>query len=248
MKEAQLNRYERQTSLEYIKYEGQKKMLKSKVLVVGLGGLGSTAATFLVRMGIGEIGIIDDDNVDVTNLPRQILYNENDIGKNKIYVGVKKLKKINKCSKIIGIKGKITDKNVEEIIKNYDVILDCTDNFITRGFLNRACIDLQKTCVFASVNNFEGFITVLKDGSSPCYECLMGDIYKLKEMDNKKRKIGVLGSVVGTIASMQATEAVKIILGIKTIAVGKLIIFNALNMTIQEVKYLKRKGCFCEEK
>lgn len=245
MGKVDFSRYERQISIENIGEDGQERISSSKVLVVGLGGLGSTVAMFLIRMGLGTICVIDDDDVDITNLQRQILYSEENIGKSKILCGVEKLKLINNSANIAGIEGKVTDKNVEELVSKYDVVVDCTDNFETRGIINRACIKYKKSCVFGSVNNFEGCMTVLLNGKSPCYECLMGDIDKLKNMDNNREKVGVLGAVVGVIASMQAVETIKIILGKGTIATGKLIVFNSLDMTIQTINYFKRKDCFC---
>ena len=140
----------------------------------------------------------------------------------------------------------VTENNVEQLVKKYDIIVDCTDNFTVRGILNRVCIKYKKTCIFGSVSNFEGFITVLLKGESPCYECVMGDINKLKEMDSKKEEVGVLGTIVGIIASIQATEVIKVILNMEEISTGKLVVFNALKNDIQVIEYSKRKGCFCE--
>lgn len=246
MKKYNIKQYERQIIIKDIGKLGQQKINNSKILIIGLGGLGSTVATFLTRMGIGTICVIDDDKVDITNLHRQILYKKNNIGKNKITCGIKELKKINKSTEIIGLNGKVTEKNVNNLVQKYDLIIDCTDNFTTRGILNRACIKNKKTCIFGSVNNFEGYITVLYKGESPCYECLMGDFEDIKKIDNKKTNIGVLGSVVGMIGSMQATEAIKIILNIGDAAIGKLIVVNALDMTIQKIEYSSRKDCFCK--
>lgn len=245
MKKIDLNQFERQISIKEIGEEGQKKIRSSKVLIVGLGGLGSTVATFLIRMGIGTIGVIDDDDVDITNLQRQILYDKYDIGKNKINRGVRKLRRMNSNSKVIGLKGKVDEHNVNKLVNEYDLIVDCTDNYTVRGLINRACIENKKTCVYGSVSNFEGYMTVLLEGRTPCYECLMGDLNKLKELDKTGGKVGVLGATVGIIASMQATEVIKVILGVGEIAEGKLIMVNSLNMTIEIIKYSKRKDCFC---
>lgn len=237
--------YNRQIIIDGIGIEGQQKILNTKVLVVGFGGLGSSVAMMLVRMGIGNITIIDDDDVDVSNIQRQIMYDQDDVGKNKIHCGIEKLKRINHISKITGITGKITENNAEEIIKEHDIIVDCTDNFYTRGIINRACIKKQKTCIYGSVNGFEGTITVCVNGSSPCYECLMGDLKRLKKMDENKGNVGQLGAVVGIISNMQVVELVKIILGIGCVSKGKLILFNLLDMSIQEINYFKRENCFC---
>lgn len=239
------NCYGRQIIIEDIGVEGQRKLLNSNVLVVGFGGLGTSVAMMLVRMGIGYITIIDNDNVDISNIQRQILYDQRDIGKNKIQCGIKKLKKINKVSKIIGIKGKLTESNADDLIKKHDIIVDCTDNFYARGIISRACVKYKKTCVFGSVSGFEGSVTICLNGESPCYECLMGDLERLKSMDRDKGNVGQLGAVVGIISNMQVVEVVKSILNIGEATKGKLLLFNSLDMSFNEINYFKKENCFC---
>lgn len=245
MNDSEIKRYARQILLNNIGINGQEKILSTKVLVVGLGGLGSNVAMQLVRMGIGAITVIDDDVVDISNLQRQILYEEIDIGKSKIDCGIKKLRSINGVANIKGINGKVTEENADKLVSQFDIIVDCTDNFFTRGILNRACIKNKKTCIFGSVRGFEGSMTVLFKGESACYECLMGNLNRLKELDNKNKTTGVLGATVAIIASMQAIEVIKIILNIGEISKNKLIVFNALDMSSQIIEFAKRKECFC---
>lgn len=248
MNDLMLKCYARQILIENFGVMGQERLLKSSVLVVGFGGLGTSVSMMLVRMGIGKITIIDNDNVDLSNIQRQILYDPKDVGKNKINCGIKKLRQINTISEIVGIKGKITEENADDFIKEHDIVIDCTDNFYARGIINRACIRNKKTCVYGSVHGFEGYITVCLNGESPCYECLMGDLEKLKSMDKNKSTLGQLGAVVGVVANMQVIEAVKVILDIGKISKGKLVLFNLLDMSFQEIDYFRRERCFCNNK
>lgn len=238
-------KYSRQIVLNNIGLEGQKKLHNSKVLIIGFGGLGTGVATFLTRMGIGHIGIMDNDTIDISNLQRQILYDEDDIGLSKIKVGAKKLKKINKNIIIDEYEFFLNSSNARELTKKYDIIVDCTDNFRTRGIISRACVDNDKICVFGGVSEINGFIFTRTTNSS-CFECMIGDYEKLDKNDDKKNIIGVVGAMVGIISSMQALEVIKILLNIGTLAINKMVIVDGYDFSISTIPILKKDICYCK--
>ena len=237
-------KYSRHIVLDSVGIEGQEKLINSKVLIIGFGGLGTGVAMYLTRMGIGHLGIIDCDSVDLSNLQRQILYDEDDVGISKIKTGVKKLKKINSRIIIDEYEFKLDEKNANEIIKKYDIIVDCTDNFYTRGIINRACVDNKKKCVFGGVNEFNGFIFTYVEKSS-CFECVMGDIEKLKERDKTNKVVGIMGAMVGIISSMQALEVAKIILNIGTLSINKMTIVDGSDFKTSIIPINKKDSCYC---
>ncbi len=239
-------RYSRHIILDSIGEIGQEKLINSKVLIVGFGGLGTGVAMYLTRMGIGHLGIIDSDEVDISNLQRQILYDENDVNFSKIKSGVKKLKCINHKLIVDEYEFMLQQKNVKDIINKYDIVVDCTDNYNTRGIINRACIDNNKPCVFGGVNEFNGFIMTYINNSS-CYECLMGDYEKLKKMDDSKKIVGVFGAMVGIISSMQALEVAKIILNIGKIAENKMIVVDGSDFCTSVIPIQKNDECYCSK-
>lgn len=238
-------RFSRQIMLEEIGEEGQEKIKNTKVLIIGFGGLGTGVSMYLARMGIGHLGIIDCDVVDCSNLQRQVLYYEKDVGKSKVRTGVSNLKKINKNLKIDKYEYMLDQNNAPKIIQKYDIIVDCTDNFSTRGLINRICIDYKKPCIFGGVNEFNGFIFTHIDGTT-CFECLMGEYEKLKKMDKEKEIVGVVGSMVGIISSMQALEVLKVILSIGTLAINKMIIVDGRDLSTSKITVSKRDKCYCQ--
>ncbi len=237
-------RYSRHIILDEIGIEGQKKLINSKILIIGLGGLGSGVATFLTRMGIGHIGIIDVDKVDISNLQRQILYDEDDIGISKIKTGAKKLKRINHNIIIDEYEFLLDKKNASDLIKKYDIVVDCTDNLYTRGIINRACIDNKVKCVFGAVSEFNGFIFTY-DVNCSCFECMMGNHEKFENNKSNNKPLGVIGAMVGIIASMQALEVAKIILNMDSLAINKMILVDGHDFSISTVPINKRHDCYC---
>lgn len=244
MNDLEKKRYSRHIILDNIGNEGQEKLLNSKVLIIGFGGLGTGVAMYLTRMGIGQLGIVDSDCVDISNLQRQILYDEDDVGKSKIKTGIQKLKKINSKIVIDEYEFKLNYDNANDLIKNYDVIVDCTDNLYTRGIINRACIINKKKCVFGGINEFNGFIFTHIDDSS-CFECMMGNIESLKEKDKKNKAVGVIGAMVGIISSMQALEVAKIILNIGTLSINKMIVVDGNDFKTSVIPIVKKNNCYC---
>lgn len=244
MNELEIKRYSRQIMLKDIDLAGQEKLINSKVLIIGFGGLGTGVAMFLTRMGIGHLGIVDCDVVDVSNLQRQILYDEKDVGVSKLKAGTSKLKNINSKLIIDEYEFMLNEENASSIIEKYDVIVDCTDNYTSRGIINRICIDKRKRCVFGGVNEFNGFVFTHIDGST-CYECLMGEYEKLKNKDSTNKTVGVIGAMVGIISSMQALEVAKIILNIDSIIIDKMVVIDGRDFSTSCIPIIKRNDCYC---
>ncbi|TAI49815.1 HesA/MoeB/ThiF family protein [Flagellimonas allohymeniacidonis] len=221
------NRYIRQTNLQDFGEEGQKRLAHARVLVVGLGGLGIPVVQYLNAMGVGTLGLVDHDTVDIHNLQRQVLYSEADSGQSKLGVALKKLRNQNSETNLIPHDTFLTNKNALEIIKEYDVVVDATDNFPTRYLINDACIILNKPFVYGALHAFEGHVSVFNYRQGPTYRCLYPAMPAGNEVPNCDEN-GVLGVVPGIIGSLQALEVVKIITGIGEVLSGQLLIFNGL--------------------
>ena len=242
---AQIERYSRQIILKKIGLTGQKKLLKSKVLIVGAGGLGSPIALYLAASGIGTIGIIDNDKVEISNKQRQIIFNSSDIKKNKSIVAAKKLKKINPNINILYFKNKLKKENINKILKNFDVIADGSDNFKTRFLVNDYCLKNKKILVIGAISKFDGHIYTFNflKKKSPCLRCFIPRMPSNNE-DNCEYE-GVLGPLAGIIGSIQANEIIKEILGIGESLCGSILIINSLNLIFRKVKLKKRFKCYC---
>lgn len=223
LSEKEKTRYNRQLILPDYTEEHQLKLKKSKVLVIGAGGLGSVVLTYLSRTGIGTIGIVEFDNVDETNLHRQVLYGDEDINSNKLDIAIEKLKAGNSFTTFIPYKESLNEKNAETIFLDYDIIVDCTDNFPTRYLINDIATETGKPVVFASVANYEGQITILNYKKKVNYR----DIYSEKP-ENTPIK-GVLPTLLPIIGGIQANEVIKIITGIGENLDGKLLLYNILD-------------------
>jgi len=238
----QIKRYSRHIILPEVGGKGQKKLRNAKILCVGAGGLGSPVAFYLAAAGIGTIGIIDMDKVDLSNLQRQILHSSADVGKLKVESAKETLQGINPDVNVITYSEKLTSKNVKEIIKEYDIVVDGCDNFATRYLVNDACYFDKKPSVYGSIFQFEGRATVFIPDEGPCYRCLHpfppppGEIPSCQEG-------GVLGVLPGTIGLIQATEAIKLVLGIGKSLSGSLILYDALDMSFRKVKLNKDPDC-----
>ena len=244
----QIERYSRQIILKKIGVIGQKKLHKAKVLIIGAGGLGSPISIYLAASGVGTIGIIDNDKIDISNLQRQILFNTNDIKKNKTSVAEKKLKQINPYVKIISIKKRINKNNINKIGKNFDVIADGSDNFETRFLINDYCLKTRKILVVGAISKFDGQVYTFnfQKKNSPCLRCFMPKMPK-NNLTNCEYD-GVLGPLGGIIGSLQANEIIKEILKIGKSLCGYILIINSLNLILRKIKLKKRSACSCNDK
>ena len=242
----QLEKYSRQIILKNIGILGQKKISNSKVLIVGIGGLGCPVAEFLTRSGIGVIGIVDHDLVSLSNIHRQSLYDEKDLDKSKVKVAQKKLKKINSKTKVKTYNFKLDRKNFIKIIKNYDYIVDGTDNFETKFLINDICIKYKKILVTGAISKFDGHIFSFnfKNKKNPCLRCFYQEETIADDVLNCEYE-GILGTVAGIIGTMQANEILKNILNIGKNLNGLILIIDLLNLSFRKVKLNKRKKCKC---
>ena len=244
----QIDRYSRQIILKKIGIIGQKKLLKSSVLIVGAGGLGSPIAIYLTALGIGNIGIVDKDIVETSNLSRQIIFSNNDVKKGKSIIAINKLKKLNPDINLKSFQKKLTSKNINQIAKNFDVVVDGSDNFRTRFLINDYCLENKKILVSGAINRFDGQVytfNFLKE-KSPCLRCFMPNM-PINSDDNCETE-GVLGTLAGIVGSIQANEVVKEILNIGNTLCGHILIIDALKLTFRKVKLNKRSDCYCHEK
>ena len=238
----ELNRYSRHLVLPEVGVEGQEKLKEAKVLIVGAGGLGSPVASYLAAAGVGEIGIVDFDKVDENNLQRQIIHSTKDIGELKTESAKKSINNLNPNVKVNIHNVKLNSKNAIEIIKNYDVVVDASDNFPTRYLVNDSCVLLKKPNVYGSIFRFEGHASVFNFDNGPCYRCLFPNPPP-KDAIPSCAEAGVLGVLPGIIGTIQATEALKIILRKTDVLSGRFLVYDALAMTFKELKLGKNKNC-----
>lgn len=236
--EKEKQRYLRHTLLDEIGVEGQLKLKKASVLVIGAGGLGSPVLQYLAAAGVGTIGIIDNDRVDMSNLQRQILYSEKNIGEPKVIAAANRLREMNASLKIRTYNERLTAANAEELFSCYDIIVEGTDSFTSKYLANDAALLTGKPLVFGSIFKFEGQVSVFNYQDGPTYRCLFPEPASPGEMPSCS-EVGVLGVLPGIVGSLQANETLKIILGIGDILSGKLLLFNALNMQTQILPFSK---------
>jgi adenylyltransferase/sulfurtransferase len=242
LSQEQIKRYTRHILLPEIGVEGQKKLLAAKVLVVGAGGLGCPISLYLAAAGVGTIGLVDFDTVDASNLQRQILFTTEDVGKPKVEVAAKRLRALNPDVTVNTYAVALKSDNIMDILKNYDMIIDGTDNFPTRYLTNDAAALQGKPNIYGSIFRFDGQLTVFKTPEGPCYRCLYPEPPPPGEVPSCAEG-GVMGAMVGTIGAMQATEAIKLITGVGTPAIGKLVIYNSLDMQFRNLKLRKDPNC-----
>ena len=240
-----LIRYSRQIILKNIGTFGQKKILNSKILIVGAGGLGCPVADLLTRSGVGEIGIIDYDKVNLSNIHRQTLYSTNDVNKYKVDVVKKRLNLINKNVKINTHNKKANEKNLNNIIKKYDIVVDCSDNFKTKFLLNKFSFKLKKILVVGAISKFDGHIFTFDFNSkkSPCLKCF----YQSEPSDDilNCETEGILGSTANIVGAIQVNEIIKKILNIGKDLKSSILILDLLNLNFRKVLFKKRKNCIC---
>ncbi len=249
--EEQIKRYARHIILPEVGGKGQEKLLNSKVLVIGAGGLGSPAVLYLAAAGVGTIGIVDFDVVDFSNLQRQVIHNTERVGTPKVESAKKTVEMLNPDVKVITYNTRISKENIMDIIKDYDLVLDGTDNFPTRFLINDACYFAGKPLVSAAMLRFEGQVSVFdyrRKEESPCYRCLFPEPPP-PGLVPSCQEAGILGSIGGIMGCIQATEAIKLLLDIGEPLVGKLLIMDALSMDFRKVKLRKDPSCpLCSEK
>ncbi|MBB71745.1 MAG: molybdenum cofactor biosynthesis protein MoeB [Legionellales bacterium] len=240
--DAELQRYSRQFSLKEVGVEGQARLRDARVLCVGAGGLGSPILYYLAAAGVGQIGIVDDDVVDVSNLQRQILYHENNVGQAKVIAAKQQLLALNPLITVNTYRQRLQSDNADDLIRQYDVIIDGCDNLTTRYMINDACIRNRKPCVFASILRFEGQCSVFIPEQGPCYRCLFPEPPPPAMVPNCAQA-GVLGVLPGLMGSIQATEAIKLILNKGTSLTGRLLIVDALTMEFRQLKVPRKTHC-----
>ena len=247
LKKDSLIRYSRQIVLKNIGIAGQKKIINSKVLIVGAGGLGCPISDLLARSGVGLIGVIDFDKVSLSNIHRQTLYTTKDVGKFKVKVLKKKLNLINKEVNVKIYNKKANDKNLINIISKYDIIIDGSDNFKTKFLLNKFSLKFKKKLILGAISKFDGHIFTFDfdKKSSPCLKCF----YQTEPSDEllNCESEGILGSTANIIGGIQANEVLKIILGIGKNLKSNIFILDFLNLSFRKVVFKKRKNCICKK-
>ncbi|GMQ81776.1 MAG: molybdopterin-synthase adenylyltransferase MoeB [Rhodothermia bacterium] len=239
---SEISRYSRHLLLPEIGMEGQERLKESSVLVVGAGGLGSPLMMYLAAAGVGRLGIVDFDTVDESNLQRQVLYGKGDVGKKKVDAAISRLQDLNEHISIERYDVHLTSENALDIIRMYDVIADGTDNFPTRYLVNDACVLTKKVNVYASIFRFDGQVSVFGTADGPCYRCVYPDPPP-PGMVPSCAEGGVLGVLPGILGSIQATEVVKMICGIGDPLVGRLLLFDALDMQFRTLKVHRDPEC-----
>ena len=245
----QIRRYSRQIILKKIGPIGQKKLLNSKVLIVGAGGLGSPILIYLAALGIGNIGIIDHDKVDLSNLHRQIIFDTNDLKKQNSKIAGKKIKNINPDITVNCYQKKLNIKNVDKIAKDYSIIVDGSDNFKTKFLINDYVVKNKKILITGAINKFDGQIftfNFLNKINSPCLRCFF-QTYPSDELLNCETD-GIFSTLAGITGSIQSNEVIKEILNIGTSLCGSMLIINSLDLSFRKVKINKRDKCICDDK
>lgn len=240
--EEQIHRYSRHIILPEVGGLGQKKLLGAKILCLGAGGLGSPALMYLAAAGIGTIGVMDFDTVDYSNLQRQVIHNSDRVGALKVESAKAFINKLNHDVNVVAINDRLSSANVLDILKDYDIVLDGCDNFPTRYLVNDACVMLNKINVHGSIFRFDGQVTVFKPKEGPCYRCLYPEPPPMG-MVPSCQEAGVLGVLPGVVGTLQAVEAIKVILGKGQPLIGKLLLYNALNAEFRKLNIRRDANC-----
>ena len=240
--EQQIERYSRQIILQEIGGTGQEKLLSSKVLIVGAGGLGAPAALYLAAAGVGTLGIIDSDRVDLTNLQRQIIHHASDIGLEKVRSAENKIRAINPDVTIRTYHTRVTAENISEIVRQYDFVIDGTDNFPAKFLVNDACFFEKVPFSHAGILRFDGQLITVLPGETTCYRC----IFRAPPPEGvvpSCSQAGILGALAGVIGCLQATEAIKYLLGIGDLLINALLTYNALTMDFRKIRLKRSPNC-----
>jgi len=239
---AELRRYGRHLTLPEVGVEGQKRLKAARVLLVGAGGLGSPVGLYLAAAGVGTLGVVDSDRVDASNLQRQVLYSHSDVGRPKVEAALERLREVNPTITLRPHELRLAAANAAELIAAYDVIVDGSDNFPTRYLVNDACVLAGKPDVCGAIQRFEGRLSVFWAERGPCYRCLYPEPPPPGVVPSCA-EAGVLGVLPGIIGALQATEVVKLVLGIGEPLIGRLAIFDALRLRVRELALGKRPDC-----
>jgi thiazole biosynthesis adenylyltransferase ThiF len=231
----QLERYARHIILKEIGVKGQKKLLNGKVLIIGAGGLGAPAAMYLAAAGVGTIGIVDADEVDLSNLQRQIIHATADVGKPKVISAQETMEAMNPDVKVIALQEFVSSENIMDLIADYDFIIDGTDNFPAKFLINDACVMAKKPFSHAGIIRFKGQLMTYVPGQGPCYRCVFRDPPPKNAVPTCK-EAGVVGAMGGVIGSLQAMEAIKYLTGVGELLTGRLMTFDAIKMEFRTIK------------
>ncbi len=239
-----LKRFSKQIILKNVGIAGQKKIFSAKVLIVGIGGLGCPLILYLANSGVGNIGIVDHDRVDITNLNRQVLFNTKDVGKFKVKQAQKIIKSVNNKIKVFVYKKKINEQNINNILKKFDIICDGTDNFRTRYLINDYCLKNKKILISAAINKFDGQVFKFNfKKKTPCFRCFMPEI---PDMEDNCDSEGIISTLAGVVGTIQANEVIKTILNVKDELLGKMIVFDSLKSNFRKVKLSRNPQCIKE--
>ena len=243
MNDEQLLRYSRHLLLEEIDVAGQEKLLSSHALVIGAGGLGSAAAPYLAAAGIGHITLMDHDQVELTNLQRQIMHTNQSIGKSKVSSGKQFLEQLNAGIQIETIEAKATIALLDELLPSVDIVLDCTDNFASRHLINASCVKHQTPLVSGSALRFDGQVSVFdpRNLASPCYACIFSPDDHFEEVSCSS--MGIFSPLVGIIGSIQAAQVIQVLIGFGEPLVGRMVLWNARTTQIDEFKISRNPEC-----
>ena len=234
-------KYSKQIILKKFGIIGQKKIFSSKILIIGMGGLGCPLSIYLASLGVGNLGIVDNDKVELSNLNRQILYTKKDLGKFKVEVARRRIKKLNTKINLNVYKLKLDKKNINKIFNNYDIICDCTDNFESRLLINDFCLKQNKVLISAAVSGFDGHLFKFNFKKKiPCYRCFMPDI---PEINYNCETEGVIPPLTGILGTLQANEVLNTILNFNSDLESKFLIFDSKKMNFRKAKILKNKNC-----
>ncbi|WP_018953308.1 HesA/MoeB/ThiF family protein [Thioalkalivibrio sulfidiphilus] len=241
MNDEQLLRYSRQIMLPQVEVAGQQRIMDAHALIIGAGGLGAPVALYLAAAGVGTLTLADPDIIELSNLQRQIIHHTNDIGRPKVVSAADKLAAVNPEVKVNAVQAAMDADSLDAAVRDASIVLDCTDNFTTRFAVNAACVRHRKPLISAAVIRFEGQITVFDpaEPDSPCYRCLYKDGPELEE---RCSQTGVLASLPGVMGSLQATEAIKHIIGLPTLR-GRLLVMDAMTMEWRSMKLRKDPSC-----
>lgn len=240
--EEEIQRYSRHILLQEVGGKGQQRLKDSKVLVVGAGGLGSPSAYYLAAAGVGTIGIIDDDVVELSNLQRQILHDTANVGKPKAESAAERLRALNPGVEVHAIKERLDENNVMDLVRQYDVVVDGVDNFPTRYLVNDACVLTGTPLVDAGILRWDGLCITVKPGEGPCYRCLFPEPPPAG-MVPSCQEAGVIGAIAGVMGTIQALEVIKLLLGVGETYTGRILMFDALKGEFRELKSERDKNC-----